>query len=373
MIKTLITGTGLFTPPFSVSNDELVSAYNQYAEYFNYENGASIEVGQVARKQLSSSEFIKASTGIESRFVVSREGLLNPDIMVPLLPGLSDDQPSVLAEMAMEAAKEALLNAGIKGEELDLIIVAASNNQRAYPSVSIELQALLGAKGYGFDMNVAGSSATFAIKVAKDAISSGSASRALVVSPEICTAQVNFRDRESHFIFGDACTAMVLEADSLLGDRSGFEVVDTKQHTEFSNNIRNNFGFLNRCSPDTLYSKDKLFHQDGRQVFEALSPLVADVIKEQLAVASLDVLTLKRFWLHQANKELNQSILEQLLGQPPGEALMPCVLKDYANTCSAGAIIAFYHHQADFKVGELGLLCTFGAGYAIGSVLLKKV
>ena len=145
------------------------------------------------------------------------------------------------------ATREAMQQAGIESTDIDAVLVACSNLQRPYPAIAVEVQELLGIDGFGFDMNVACSSATFGIQTAYDMIRSGSAKRVLVVNPKF--AQVmNFRDRDSHFIFGDVCTAVILEGDEVASNDSAFEIVDTRLITKFSNNIRNNFGFLNRTT-----------------------------------------------------------------------------------------------------------------------------
>jgi beta-ketodecanoyl-[acyl-carrier-protein] synthase len=91
-------------------------------------------------------------------------------------------------------------------------------------------------QGFGFDMNVACSSATFGIQTACNGIKLGQARALLVISPEICTAHLNFRDRDSHFIFGDAATAVVVERADLATSEHQFEIVSTKLLTTFSNN-----------------------------------------------------------------------------------------------------------------------------------------
>ncbi len=120
-----------------------------------------------------------------------------------------------MAEMAVDAAGKALAKAGRTAADIDAVICAASNHERAYPAIAIEVQNALGVRGFGFDMNVACSSATFAIQAAADMIRAGSTRAILVVNPEICLAHLEWRDRDCHFIFGDVCTAMVLERDSL--------------------------------------------------------------------------------------------------------------------------------------------------------------
>ena len=219
-------------------------------------------------------------------------------------------------------------------------------------------------------MNVACSSATFGIAQAAGAIRDGLARRVLMVNPEICSGHLNFEDRDSHFIFGDVCTAVIVEsADASSG---GYLIRSTKLKTMFSNNIRNNFGFLNRADESGVGSKDKLFIQEGRKVFKEVCPAVAELITSQLAATNIPSTDLKRLWLHQANLNMNELIARKVLGRDPGASEAPVILDEYANTSSAGSIIAFHKHHADLNAGDLGILCSFGAGYSIGSVLLEK-
>ena len=221
-------------------------------------------------------------------------------------------------------------------------------------------------------MNVACSSATFGIQAATTAIQTGQARAILMVNPEICTGHLNFRDRDSHFIFGDAATAVIIERADLATSKHQFDVVGTKLLTQFSNNIRNNFGFLNRAAEEGVGTRDKLFVQEGRKVFKDVCPMVAELIAAHLAENQLNVSDVKRFWLHQANLNMNLLIARKLLGRDaePNEA--PVILDTYANTSSAGSVIALHKNQDDLPAGSLGVLSSFGAGYSIGSVILRK-
>jgi len=372
MTKVQISGTGLFTPEESVSNEELVTAFNAYVENFNAEHAADIEAGRVEALAASSVAFIEKASGIKSRFVMNKSGIIDPEIMCPRLPERSNDEPSILAEMSIRATQEAMQQAGIESTDIDAVLVACSNLQRPYPAIAVEVQELLGIDGFGFDMNVACSSATFGIQTGCDMIRSGSARRVLVVNPEICTGHLNFRDRDSHFIFGDVCTAVILEGDDVAASEGAFEIIDTRLITKFSNNIRNNFGFLNRTAPDTLNAKDKLFVQEGRKVFREVVPMVAELIEQHLNDNSLAPGDLRRMWLHQANRGMNDLIAKKVLGREPSDLEQPTVLDEYANTSSAGSIIAFHKHKEDFDAGELGVICSFGAGYSAGSVIVRR-
>jgi beta-ketodecanoyl-[acyl-carrier-protein] synthase len=373
MIKAAITGTGLFTPAESISNDELVNSFNTYVQNFNTKNAAAIELGECEALHESSSAFIEKASGIKSRYVINKSGILDPEIMHPLIPERSNDEPSIHCEMAVAAAKQALANANKTPADIDAVIVACSNLQRAYPAVSIEVQHYLGIDGYAFDMNVACSSATFGIQAALNAVQTGTAKAVLLINPEICTAHLNFKDRDSHFIFGDVCTAMVIERQDTISSEGAFEVVGAKLKTAFSNNIRNNFGFLNRCAPSSEGNSDKLFVQQGRKVFKEVSPLVAEMITEHLAENKLTADDIKQLWLHQANLSMNQLIAKRVLGRVAEESEAPVILDEYANTSSAGSIIAFHKNRHVLNSGDLGVICSFGAGYSVGNIILRKL
>lgn len=370
--NVVISGTGLYTPSNSISNEELVASFNAYVQAFNAENAAAIERGEVEALAESSVAFIEKASGIKSRFVVDKAGILDPQRMVPRIPERSNDEWGILCEMAVGAAREALERAGRTAADIDGVIVACSNLQRAYPAVAIEVQAALGIQGYGYDMNVACSSATFGIQAAVTAIQTGQARAILMVNPEICTGHLNFRDRDSHFIFGDAATAVILERADKATSKHQFEVVGTKLLTQFSNNIRNNFGFLNRAAEERIGARDKLFVQEGRKVFKDVCPMVAELIAAHLQENDIDVTQVKRFWLHQANLNMNLLIARKLLGRDAEPQEAPVILDTYANTSSAGSVIAFHKHQDDLPSGSLGVLSSFGAGYSIGSVILRK-
>ncbi|BBT15502.1 beta-ketoacyl-ACP synthase III [Metapseudomonas otitidis] len=372
MHNVVISGTGLYTPSNSISNEELVASFNAYVQAFNAENAAAIERGEVEALAESSVAFIEKASGIKSRFVVDKAGILDPQRMVPRIPERSNDEWGILCEMAVGAAREALERAGRTAADIDGVIVACSNLQRAYPAVAIEVQAALGIQGYGYDMNVACSSATFGIQAAVTAIQTGQARAILMVNPEICTGHLNFRDRDSHFIFGDAATAVILERADKGTSKHQFEVVGTKLLTQFSNNIRNNFGFLNRAAEEGVGARDKLFVQEGRKVFKDVCPMVAELIAAHLQENDIDVTQVKRFWLHQANLNMNLLIARKLLGRDAEPQEAPVILDTYANTSSAGSVIAFHKHQDDLPSGSLGVLSSFGAGYSIGSVILRK-
>ncbi|MEL7093204.1 MAG: beta-ketoacyl-ACP synthase III [Pseudomonadota bacterium] len=368
----VITGTGVFTPEQSISNAELVAAFNAYADRFNAEHADGIAAGTVTAKEHSSEEFIVKASGIEQRYVMDKSGILDPEVMHPLLRQRSDDEPGIMTEMAVDAAKKALAQAGKTAADVDAVICAASNLERAYPAVAIEIQQALGINGFAFDMNVACSSATFGLQAAADMVRSGSIRSALVINPEICSAHLEWRDRDCHFIFGDVATATLVEREEA-ATGPYFAIRSTRCATVFSNNIRNNNGFLRRSRPDGLKDRrDMQFMQNGRKVFKEVLPMVASHIGDHMSDEGIVAGDIKRLWLHQANKTMNDFIGKKVLGRDPAPEEQPNILQDYANTSSAGSIIAFSKHSDDMQPGDVGVICSFGAGYSVGSVIVER-
>ena len=275
MYQPVISGTGVFTPEHIITNQELVESFNAYVDLFNAEHAQAIAAGEIEAKEYSSTDFIFKASGIEQRYVLDKEGVLDPARMYPRFRQRSDDEPGLMSEIALAACETAMAQAGIQGDQVDLVICAASNIERAYPAVAIEIQKALGAGGFAFDMNVACSSATFGIQAAADMVRAGSVRCAIVVTPELTSGHLEWRDRDCHFIFGDVATATVIQRSA---DAQGgcFEILSTRCATEFSNNIRNNNGFLRRNRPDGMKDRrDMQFMQNGRKVFKEVVPMVS--------------------------------------------------------------------------------------------------
>ncbi len=372
MTSVVISGSGLFTPPHKISNKELVDALNGYAEKYNAEHQAEIEAGTLEEKKSSSVEFIEKASGIKSRYAMYKEGITDINVMHPTMTKNGPEEPPEMVLMAVEAAKEALANSGKQPSDIDMVILGSSNMQRSYPSMAIEVQQILGASGFGFDMNVACSTATFAIINAYNAIQSGNATTVLVVNPEFTTPQLDYTNRDSHFIFGDVAMALVIEKQEAATSDNQFKIVNTSQVTQFSNNIRCSHSYVDHCYNELSYD-NSFFFQEGRKVFKELLPLATNTITSHLAENNWQVTDVKRMWLHQANINMNLFAAKKLLGREPEFLDAPLILDEYANTASAGSLVAFHKYQDDFKSGDKGILCSFGAGYSVGCISLEKV
>ena len=381
-MTTCITGTGLYIPPYSISNEELVESFNQYVENYNEQHADDIANDTITALEPSSAEFIEKVSGIKSRYVMEKDGILNPEIMAPVIPYRKlGEELSVMAEMGVAALNDALADAGLEANDLDGIILACSNFQRTYPAVAIEIQEAIGmVGGFAYDMNVACSAATFGLSQAHGSIISGLAKRVAVVNVEITSAHLNWRNRDSHFIFGDVATASIVEE---LDTPKGYEILNSKLFTQFSTNIKNEYGFMDRseylAAETEMYPDlkapvtDKLFLQNGRKVFREVCPKVSEIITEHLTENELSADDVKMMWLHQANANMLDLILRTVVGRDADKAIVPSVIDEFANTSSASPMIVFHRYKDQLQSGDLGVICSFGAGYSIGSVLVRKV
>jgi beta-ketodecanoyl-[acyl-carrier-protein] synthase len=369
--QTAISGSGVWHPPTVLDNVELCTAFNEFVRRDNARHAGAIAAGTHEALRESSPEFIVRASGIVQRYVEDKTGLVDPERMCPNIPDRSEDQVSVQAEYAVHAARQALAAAGRAGEDIDLIVLGASCLQRSYPAIAIEVQAILGARGHGFDISLGCSTGTAALQLASQAVQLGQARCALVVLPELTSPHLNWRDRDAHFILGDASVAMVVEP--IARARPGsWEIRSTHMASKWSNNIRNNFGFMNRCDPSTEHAPDKLFHQQGRRVFKDVVPLAEKFVNDTIAAHHLGPDQIARYWLHQANSNMNDLIAKRILGREATQAEAPLVLAEYGNTASAGSLIAFALHNADLPAGSIGVMAAFGAGYSLGSLVLQR-
>jgi beta-ketodecanoyl-[acyl-carrier-protein] synthase len=369
---TAISGWGVWHPPTILTNEELCVGFNEFVRRENAKHADAIAAGTREPLKESSPEFIIKASGIITRWVEDKTGLVDPERMCPNIPDRPETQISIQAEYAVNAAKIALAAAGKTGEDIDLVVLGCSNLQRLYPALAIEVQDAIGARGYGFDVSIGCSAATGATQLAAQAVRTGQAKCALVVVPELTTGHMNWRERDSHFIFGDASVALVVEP----ADRAragAWEILSMQMASKWSaTTIRNNRGYLNRCDPSTENDIDKLFHQRGRQVFKEVVPMASKFIADHVISHDLQPTQVARYWLHQANQSMNESIAKRILGRPATREEAPIILDRYGNTASAGSLIAFTHHNEDLPAGSYGMMASFGAGYSLGSLLLQR-
>lgn len=373
MKRVVISGIATELPPTSIGNDELVACFNAWVEQENQRR--RLEGGDELPG--SSSAFIEHASGIRERRVLYPDGVLDVSRMAPIMPKRADDDLSIQAEFGVASASKAIQDAGIDPASVDMVICAASHTQRMYPAVGIEIQQALGTGGSALDISLGCSTAAAGLHLAVNLIRTGAQQRIVVVTPEVITGHLDYRDRQTHFIFGDASVAVVLEALEDGEERAGrFEVLDTRTWTQFSSNIRSNFGFLTRLYQDDPRKVDMEGHmitQMGNKVFKEVTHAGHHFILDFLRDHGQTPEDIRRFWLHQANARMNGMILRMAFGHDVDNDRAPIILGELGNTAAAGALVALEQNHRDMKAGDFGLVCAFGAGYSIGGALLRMM
>ncbi|MES2211994.1 MAG: beta-ketoacyl-ACP synthase III [Pseudomonadota bacterium] len=365
----VLLGTGIYLPEPVISNEDLVASFNAHVQEWNAAHQKDIDAGTCVAKKESSAAFIEQASGIKQRHFIERSGILDTQRMRPHLKPRADDALSLAAEFCVRAAESLLAEHSDLKSCIDLTIVSCGNPQRPYPSISIEVQHHFQLPGAAFDMNAACSSTTFGLHMARNAILAGTARAVLVISPEICSAQLDFSDRDSHFIFGDGCVAVLVCNADLIKQHQGFAILDSQIATQYSNTIRCNFGYINRL--EDVFTPP-FFRQEGRKVMKDVVPWVSGRLIEQCKNLGMSTESISRLWLHQANRYINNMVVSRFWGRDATAAEAPLTLERYGNTSSTGSLMSFHEHHQDLSKDSYGLLVSFGAGYSMGSLLLKK-
>ena len=147
-----IAGTGIWYPDDKVTNEEIVTSFNAYVDNFNIDNASEISKGHLEPMEHSSVDFIEQASGIQTRYVIDKEGILNPKKMMPSLQNEDESLISLHAQKGVIAAQKAIEQAEISVNDIDAVIVGSSHAARNYPAVAIEIQHELGINGYAYDM-----------------------------------------------------------------------------------------------------------------------------------------------------------------------------------------------------------------------------
>ena len=313
-----ITGTGSSHPKRLVTNNDLAAFLD------------------------TSDEWIYTRTGIKERRVLSDESLL---------------------DLAYDSATAALEDAGVKAEELDLIIVATLQGDYITPSMSCLLSKRLGAVcSRQLDINMACSGFIFALDTADAYFASGKVKKALIVCAEAMSRLTDWQDRSTCVLFGDGAGAVVLEAGD--GYASASLTVDGAYENLYVPIAEGN-------SPFSLNTGKKAYlKMDGQEIYIFAVSAVVREIKAVLEKAGMDADEPDYYILHQANTRIIDSARKKL-GQPPEK--FPQNLDRYGNTSSATIpmLLDELNRAGKLKKGAKLILCSFGAGLTTGTCALE--
>jgi len=272
------------------------------------------------------------------------------------------------SDLAAEAAKAALADAGISAEEVDLLIVATLSPDMFFPSTACFVQAKIGAKNaYCYDLGAACSGSLYALETAKNQIACGAVNTALIIGAEKMSTFIDWKDRNTCVLFGDGAGAMVLRA---TGAKHGvmkgvFGSDGTLAHQLWTPGG----GSRNPMTHEMLDQNLQYLKMEGREVYKHAVTQMTQSVLDALEKNGLSADDIKLFVPHQANARIINAIGSRL----GVEDRMFLNVEKYANTSAAALPIAIDEAVKSGRIGkgELMLLVAFGGGFTWGANIVE--
>jgi len=329
-LSAVITGYGSYAPPGILTNEDLAKMVD------------------------TSDEWINTRTGIKSRHICGEK--------------------ESTADLATEAAKNALAVAKLKPEQLDVIIVATITPEMVFPSTACFVQRNLGAKNaWAFDLMAACSGFIYGMSILQQFLESGRFRNALVIGAETLTKITNYKDRTSCILFGDGAGAVVLEARPIVEGQPKNGIIYTTMYADGSNWETLNcqaYGSRNPISRP-LDNPDKVYMQiKGREVYQMAVRRIVETITECLERCNLTIDDIKMVVSHQMNARIIESAAKRLQ-LPPEKYFIN--ITEYGNTSAASVPLAFDQVICEGKIkrGDIVILVAFGAGLTWGAAVVR--
>lgn len=294
------------------------------------------------------------------------------------------------SELALPASQQALKRAGLSPEQIDGIIVATVTPDFIFPSTACLLQAKLGTRGFAFDVNAVCSGFVYALAIADDMIRAGRAKNLLVVGVDVFSSTyLNPNDRGTCILFGDGAGAFVLSsALDLLDTDPTAQQISATQISGSKSSLRGIYSSVIRSDgehgdllkvtlgssaplPDENYCHDNHYmRMEGREVFKIAVRALADINREALDLAGIDISQVDLFATHQANKRILQAVGKSLA---VGEEKVLSNIERYGNTSAASIplLIADSVGQGKVQPGNLLVLSAFGGGVTWGALVVR--
>ena len=273
------------------------------------------------------------------------------------------------ADMAFQAAKRALADAGMEATDLDAIIMGTVSADYLMPSSACVLEDMLGARNvFSFDVGAACSGFLNALSVADSFVRTGKINNALVVGSDTLSRWLNWQDRGTCILFGDAAGAVVLGA-----SENGSGILSTKLRTDGSY-VKTLYvpagGSLKPATPETVRRNEHTITMNGKEVFKIAVRSMEEISRQALAEADVPVEKVSLVIPHQANRRIIVALAERL-GIPMERVMVN--LDKYGNTSAASIPVALDEakRQGRIKAGDIVLLNAFGAGFAWGAAVVK--
>ena len=297
----------------------------------------------------TSDEWIVSRTGIRERHVV--------------------DHGVATSDLAAEAAKRALVERGIDGNEIEAIVVATVTPDMLFPSTACLVQHKLGIKKvWGFDLSAACSAFVYALQTGAQFVGTGAHKKVLVIGADVMSSILDYTDRATCILFGDGAGAVLLEPSE---DDAG--IIDFEHEVDGSGGCSLYMpggGSLHPSTHETVDQKMHYVHQDGQSVFKFAVKKMAEVCETLLARNKVKASDIDCFIPHQANQRIISATADRL-GLKPESVIIN--IERYGNTTAGTIPLAMQtaREQGKLKKGDLVLLASVGAGFTVGATLLR--
>jgi 3-oxoacyl-[acyl-carrier-protein] synthase-3 len=325
-IAAKITGVAAYLPPRTMTNADLEKLVQ------------------------TSDEWIRERTGIRERHVVD--------------PGVAT------SHMATEAARRLLEKTGTQAEDIDLIIIATVTPDMMFPATACLVQDRIGAKkAWGFDLSGACSGFIYALTVGAQFVGAGTHKKVMVIGADTMTSILDFQDRTTCVLFGDAAGAVLLEPAT--SEREG--IIDFFHDIDGSGGMSLYMpggGSLNPPSHETVEKRMHYVHQEGPQVFKYAVRKMAEVAAHLVERNGFTGADLSLVVPHQANLRIIRA-MQQRLGVEDSKLVIN--IDRYGNTTAATIPLGLNDalEQGRLHAGDLVLLVAVGAGYTTGGILMR--
>ncbi len=300
---------------------------------------------QLEKQVDTTDEWITTRTGIKQRRI------------------LPQDSNLLASDFGAAAAQAAMSKAGLKPEDIDGIICANINPDKQFPATACFIQAKIGAKNaFAFDVTAACAGFVFAANMASLLIDAGQAKHILVIGAEILSRVLDWTDRNTCILFGDAAGAAVFSA----GPKDRGIILSQLK----SDGTQSEVLYLNSLLSDKKSGGKSGMNMDGKQVFKAAVTEITDIVKTTVAKAGFTMQDLDLLVMHQANVRIINAITEKL-GLPPEKVVIN--VDKFGNTSSASIPLALHdaESQGRLQPGKLVALAAVGGGMSWGCNLMR--
>lgn len=271
------------------------------------------------------------------------------------------------SDMGIGAANEIIEKTGINPEDIELIIVATVTPDHMFPATASIIGTAIGAtNAWGFDLEAACSGFVYALNVGSKFIETGTHKKVLVIGSDKMSTIVDYTDRNTCVLFGDACGAVLLEP-----SEEGDGVIDSRLYSD-GNGLKHlqmkAGGSRKPPSLETLQNKEHFIYQEGRPVFKFAVTKMAEVCREVMARNNLTADDIAFLVPHQANKRIIDYCANSM-GIGPEKVMM--TIQKYGNTTAATIPLCLYDYQDQLKKGDNLILASVGGGFSWGAIFLK--